>query len=90
MEDRVLRYLLNNTGERGILYISDEDTLLLLLELLERDGWSLEHAPDGFWVAEKDDRVLRLATLPHISVSYYVALPPAEAEEEEKRLERLV
>ena len=87
MEDRILRYLLSNTGEGGILYVSDEDTLILLLDLLERDGWALEHVPDGFWIAEKDGRVLRLATVPHAPVSYYVGME-AMAEGGE-RLERL-
>jgi len=74
MEDRILRYPLSNTGEEGILYVSDEDTLILLLDLLERDGWTLEHVPDGFWIAEKDGRVLRLATVPHAPASYYVGV----------------
>ena len=87
MEDRTLRYPLSNTRERGILYVSDEDTLILFLDLLERDGWTLEHVPDGFWIAEKAGRVLRLATVPHASASYYVSLGGVE---EGERLKRLV
>ena len=82
---RTRNLVISDPDGAGILYASDHDTLLLTLELLERDGWSLERVPDGYWLAVKDGRVLKISVAPSWPAAYYVGIESAPSVSERAR-----
>jgi len=70
-----------SAADKGVILASDEDTLLLLLELLEHDGWKLREMPDGLWSAEKDERKLTICLALSSPCSYYVCINESELDQ---------